>query len=110
MAADELGGDLAQRVADGEAPLVGLELRQEDALEEQVADLAAQRGVVFAVDGVEDLVGLLEDERPQGLNRLLAIPRTAAGTAQAAHHVDETLELAARRARARRALVRIALA
>ncbi len=75
-------------------PVVGLELRQEDALEEQIADLAAQRVVILAVDGVEHLVGFLEHERPQGLNRLLAIPRAAAGPAQAAHDVDEALELA----------------
>ena len=96
MAADELGGDLAQRVADGEAPLVGLELRQEDALEEQIADLAAQRVVIVAVDRVEHLVGLLEHERSQRLDRLLAIPRAAAGSAQASHDVDEALELAPR--------------
>ena len=98
---------VAQRVADGEAPLVGLDLRQEDALEEQVADLAAQRVVIGAVDRVEHLVGFFEHERPQRLNRLLAIPRAAAGPAQPRHDVDEALELAPGRARARRALVRI---
>ena len=39
--ADQLGRDLAQGIADVEAPVVGLELGQEDALEEQIADLAS---------------------------------------------------------------------
>ena len=97
MASDELRRDLAQRIAHREAPIVGLELGQEDALEEQIADLAAQRVVIRAVDGVEDFVGFLEHERPQGLYRLLAVPRASAGSTEAPHDVDQPLKLAPRR-------------
>ena len=47
---------VAQRIGDGEAARVGLDLREEDALEDQVADLAAQRVVVAAIDRVEHFV------------------------------------------------------
>ena len=73
-----------QRVGDGEAPLVGLDLRQEHPLEQQVADLAAQGLVIAVVDRVEHLVGLFEHEPAQRLNRLLAIPRTAVRSRAAA--------------------------
>ena len=93
---DELRGDLAQRVADGEAPIVGLELCQEDALEEQVADLSAKRVVIGAVDGVEHFVGFFEHERSQALNRLLAVPRASIRSAEPPHDVDQALKLAPR--------------
>ena len=48
--------------------------------------------VVVAIDGVEHLVRLLEQEGPQCLKRLLAIPRAPVGRAQAAHDLDERVE------------------
>ena len=45
-----------------------------------------------AVDRLEHLVGLFEDERPQRRVRLLAVPRTAVRRAQRAHDLDQTLE------------------
>ena len=93
VAPDQLRRDLAQRVADREAPVVGFELRQEDALEEQVTDLSAQRVVIGAVDGVEYLVGFFEHERSESLYRLLAVPRASAGSTKAPHDVDQALKL-----------------
>ena len=75
-------------------PVVRLDLGEEHALEEEVADLAPQRVVIAAVDGVEHLVGFFEHESAQRLDRLLAIPRAAARPAQPRHDVDELLELA----------------
>ena len=102
VTAYELRADRAQRVADVEPSFIELDLGQEDAFEEQVADFPQQRGVVAAIDRVQHLVGLLQHEAAQRLDRLLAIPGTAARSAQPRHDVDERLELAPRgRQRAR---------
>ncbi len=92
--ADQLLGDVLERIGHRETALVRGDLRQEDALEEEVADLAAQGVVIAAVDRVEHLVGLLEHERSQRLERLLAIPRAAVRPAKRPHDVDEALKLA----------------
>ena len=99
---DQLGRDVAQGIADVEAPVVGLELGQEDALEKQIADFASECIVIRAVDRVEHFVGFFEDEWSQRVNRLLAIPWAATGTAESAHDIDEALELTAGRVAARR--------
>ena len=65
----------SQRIGDREAPVVRFDLREEHALEEQIADLAAQRVVVVAVDRVEHLVGLLEHEAAQRLDASARDPR-----------------------------------
>ena len=76
------------------AELAGLraELRQQHALEDQVADLLAERRAVARVDRLQHLVGLLEHEGPQRLQRLLAVPRAAVRRAQARDDVDEAVE------------------
>ena len=84
---------LLQRVGDREMPGLGLELRQEHRLEHEVAELLAERVVVVAVDGLEHFVGLLEHERLQRVDRLLAIPRAAVRAAQRGHDLDEAGEL-----------------
>ena len=64
----------------------------EDDLEQQVAELAGELLVVLLVDGVGDLVGLLDRHRLDGLVGLLAVPRAAAGGAQAGDQLDEAGE------------------
>ena len=49
VAADQLFGDLRERVRDLEVPAVRLDLREEHALEQEIADLAAQGVVVVAI-------------------------------------------------------------
>ena len=92
VAADQLGVNRAQRIGDGELSGVGADLRQEHALEDQVADLSAQRGGVAAIDRVEHLVGFFQQERAQRLDRLLAIPGAALRSAQPRHDVNECLK------------------
>ena len=48
--------------------------------------------MIVRVDGLEHLVGLLEHERFQCVDRLFAIPRAAVWRAQPGDDVDETLE------------------
>jgi len=102
MASNQLLADGLQRVGHGESPFVRLDLRQEDTLEEQVADLAQERHVILAIDRVEHFVGLLEHEAAQRLERLLVIPWAPARAAQPRHDVDELLE---RRTRGRLSLL-----
>ena len=84
---------LSDRVGDGEVPGLGFELRQEHRLEQEVAELLAERRVIVAVDRLEHLVGFLEHERLQRVDRLLAIPRAAVRRAQRGHDLDQAGEL-----------------
>lgn len=68
------------------------EPRVEDDLEQQVAELLAQRGTVAVLDGLDDLEDLLHRVRQQRLVRLLRVPRAAAGRAQAVHDRHEVGE------------------
>ena len=83
VAADDLRGQRGLDV--GQVEHVGLrrELGVEDDLEQQVAELPRQIGRRTGLQGVVDLVRLLEQVLAQALVRLLAIPRTAVGCAQA---------------------------
>jgi hypothetical protein len=107
VAADQLRREVARDVAQVERALLARELGVDDDLEEQVAELLAQPAAVAGVERVEDLVRLLEDERPQARVRLLAVPGAAVGRAQAVGDVRELRERLARagegatRARAR---------
>jgi len=92
VAADQLFGDLRERVRDLEVPRVCLDLREEHPLEQEIADLAAQAVVVVAVDRVEHLIGLLEHESTQRLDRLFVVPRAAARAPQPLHDLDQSLE------------------
>lgn len=64
----------------------------EDDLQEDIAELVADRVGVATVDRLEELVRLLEEVTRQGLVRLLTVPRTPAGPAQSGHHLDEIEE------------------
>src|SRR6185295_18016035 len=80
-----------------EVALIRADLREEDALEHQVADLEAQRRAIAGVDRVQHLVRFFEHEPAQRLEGLLAIPRAAFRPAQVRHDVDEPLKRGAGR-------------
>jgi hypothetical protein len=92
MTTDQLVADRSQRVRNGEPPFILRNPREEDALEDEVADLSAKIVVIAAIDGVEDLVRFFEHELPERLERLLVIPGTSTRAAQPRHDVDELLE------------------
>ena len=71
-------------------------LRVEDGLQQKVAQLFGELAPVAPVDGVEHLVGLFERVRLDGVEGLLAVPRTAAGRAQARHQIHQLLKLVSR--------------
>ncbi len=89
VAPDELGDDPLGHVVDVPPSLVGRHLRVEHDLEQEVAELVAEAVVVVAVDGVEDLVRLLQQVPGERPVILLGVPRAPAGTAQARHHAHE---------------------
>jgi hypothetical protein len=81
VTANHLGGDPLDDVARREGAVFAGELRQEHDLEEEIAQLFAQRGKVGAVERVHDLVALLDQEPPQRRVGLLAVPRASPGVA-----------------------------
>jgi hypothetical protein len=93
MASNQLVAHGAKRVGHVESAKVRRDLRQEDTLEDVIADFLAQACEVSSLDGVDDLVRLFKDELTQRPKRLLPIPRTAARTAQSRHDFNEPIEL-----------------
>ena len=61
----ELLVDPLQRVGHRKVATVFLDPRQEYTLEDEIADLAAERFVIVAVDGIENFVSLFEHEASQ---------------------------------------------
>ena len=88
MTADELRRDDADRLLEISTSVLLEQQRQEDALEQEVADLVEQLRVVAGERGVGDLVGLFDGVRHDRPRRLLAIPR-----ALAAQPLGQLLEL-----------------
>ena len=82
VAADDLRGDRGLDVGQVEDAGLGGELRVEDDLEQQVAELAGQLGRRAGLERVVDLVRLLEQVLAQRGVGLLAVPRAAVGLAQ----------------------------
>ena len=92
VAADHLLRDALDDPLQAERPALLGDVGVEDDLEQQVAELAGELGVVLLVDGVGDLVGLLDRHRLDALVGLLAVPRAAAGGPQAGDQLDEAGE------------------
>ena len=66
-----------------------------DDLQQEIAELAGQCRPVFALDGVGDLVGLLDRVGGDGGEGLLDVPRAAPlRVAQPAHHVQQLVDAA----------------
>ena len=82
VAADDLGGDRGLDVGQVEDARLGRQLRVQDDLEPQVAELAGERRRGPRLERVVDLVGLLEEVLAERGMGLLAIPRAAVRLAQ----------------------------
>ena len=65
MASDELVDDGLEGVGDVELAFLVAELREEHTLEDQVADLPTECLRIVAIDGVEYLVRLFQNERTE---------------------------------------------
>ena len=84
MAADQLGGDGLDHVAEVEGALLLRHAGMEDDLQQQVAEFVLEVGEVAAGDGVGHLIGFLERIGRDGLEVLLEVPGAAASRACAA--------------------------
>ena len=74
MAAAELLVDPAQDVGDGEEAGLVRHLGVKDDLEGEITELLFQLDRIVLVDGLQDLVGLLQQVRLDAVERLLAVP------------------------------------
>jgi hypothetical protein len=92
VAAHELIADGAHDVVGPKPALRARELRLEHDLQEQVPELFAQLLRRTVIDGIHDLVCLLDHVRAQGLQRLLAVPRATVRREQPAHDLDQARE------------------
>ena len=95
VAAHQLGDDAARDVVDAELALGEAQLRLEDDLQQQVAQLFA---VIVDVSGrqrVDHLVGLLDQVGHQRRQGLLAIPGASVGREQPLHQTDQLAHLGA---------------
>ena len=92
MAADELLGESVRHLVEIKGSGLAGDLGVQHGLQQDVAEFIANLRGIAATDGLGHLVGLLNDMRDQRLMRLLHVPRTAAGRAQAMNDVAQAGE------------------
>jgi hypothetical protein len=95
---DQFLDDVIDGVGDLESTGLEGDLRLEDTLEHDVAELALELREVAAIDRFNGFVGLFEQEGPQRGSRLFAIPWTSARRSQNVHDSHEASECASRAA------------
>ena len=95
MAPDHLGSEGLGDLAEVEVPAFARQMGMKHHLKQQISQLVAERGEVFARDRVGDLVGLLDGAGGDRLERLRAVPGTLA--AKSRHQLDQALHLFLRR-------------
>ncbi len=89
VAADELFADLGDDFVKGEGVAFARHLGVHNDVEQDVAKLLAEVGVVGLVDGLDDLVTLLDEGGAEAGVGLLAVPGAAIGGAEAGDDVAE---------------------
>ena len=80
---DHFFTDCRSDLLERESPSLRPHLGVHHNMEQQVAEFLAQVGIIRAFDGIDDLVAFLDEQRPEGGVRLLAIPRAAIRSAEA---------------------------
>ena len=91
MAEDHFLGDLVDHIVHGEPPQLLFNLSVKYHLHQDVAQLLAHGMGIIPVQGVQDLIGLLQKIPPDGLVGLLGVPGTAARGAQQSHDLQKVL-------------------
>ena len=92
VAPDELAVDALHNVAHLEVPGLAGNIGVEGYLDQQVTQFLGQDRGVGAVDGLQDLVGLLQQGPAQGFVRLLAVPGASAGSPELRDNFHQCLE------------------
>ena len=77
MAANDLRAQRAVDIGQVEGARFGRQLGMEDDLKVEVAELLGEVGRGAALDGIDRLVGFLEEKGPEGSMVLASIPRAA---------------------------------
>src|ERR1700733_1799487 len=85
MAANEFSVQIFNYVMDVEVTSLGGHLCVEEDLEKKIAELILEVGPGATLDGIEDLVGLLERVSLDRVEGLLAVPGAAIRGAQPCH-------------------------
>ena len=93
VARDHLSADRVGHVVKRERAAVGLEIGMKNDLQQDIAQLLAQRRRVLAVDGVHHLPRLLQHLAAQGRVRLRGVPRAAARRAQQMNDLPQILQI-----------------
>ena len=97
MAADHLGGDALDHVAEAECALLLGHARMIDDLQKEVAELVLQPRHIAARNRIGHLIGFLQRIGRDGLEILLQVPgAAAAGRPQRGHDLDEAADVAGR--------------
>jgi hypothetical protein len=92
MAAHQLAVQMVQHIRHGEMAFVGRHLGIKQHLQQQIAQLLGQMRKIAPLNGVEDLVGLLQRVFADGIEGLFAVPRAAVGSAQPRHDLYRLLK------------------
>jgi hypothetical protein len=92
VAANHLVADAGDHVEDVESARLPGEVRVKEHLKKQIAQFLGQFRAAALLDGVEDLIGLLDKIRAEGEVCLFAIPRAAARSAEAELNGNELVE------------------
>jgi hypothetical protein len=92
MTFDHLLRDAPSHVVDVEVTGLTRHLREQHHLKEQVPQLLLNGLGIARFNGVDDLVGLLDDVGPHGLEVLRLVPRTPVGPSEAPNDGDQLFE------------------
>jgi hypothetical protein len=92
VTADQLLHGALGNIVDVEGLLVGCQLGVEHGLEQDVAELVPEPDRVAVLDGVEELVRLVEQVAAEASMGLGPVPRTAVGGPEPGHHADQVEE------------------
>src|SRR5438477_12302093 len=89
MSADQLAVDGFERIGNIETAFFGGHLCEENGLEQKMAEFLGQPIPIAGIDGVEDFVGFLQEIGLDCVEIRFAVPRAAAGGAEARHDLEE---------------------
>ena len=89
MAADQLFVDLLNHIPDIETPRFRGHLGVKDHLEQEIPEFSGQVVIAPFVDGLDDLIGLLQQVLTEGSMGLLAVPRTTLFAPQLCHDLHQ---------------------
>jgi hypothetical protein len=101
MTANQFSIQVVEHLGNREVSVIGRHLGIKQHLKQQIAEFFGQVRPVAPLDGVEDLVGLLQRVFANGIEGLLAVPGAAAGSPQPSHDGHRLLKQSRRTLRIR---------